>query len=124
MTDSPNRFLVDVDHIAEMLEGALTGADPKRRIWTDADYLCAALAAITGDGDRARAALLAYLERLPDRPYDHGVWEHFPVRFHRQWRSPGWAGRGWNALHLGFATVWFPSGLSPRERLRGWLRAR
>lgn len=42
-----------------LAEGALLGTEPKRDLWTDADYLCAILAALTGDGHRARRAAVA-----------------------------------------------------------------
>ena len=47
-----------VDSAVAMAEGALNGTEPKRGIWDDRDYLCAILAVLTGDGDRARAAIL------------------------------------------------------------------
>jgi hypothetical protein len=47
-----------VDAAVAMAEGALNGTEPKRGIWDDRDYLCAILAVLTGDGDRARAAIL------------------------------------------------------------------
>lgn len=43
-----------------LAEGALHGTEPRRAIWTDSDYLVAILAALTGNGDRARTAALAY----------------------------------------------------------------
>lgn len=49
----------------ELIEGALDGTEPRRAIWTDADYLCAAYAQLTGDGVRARTLLVTRHELSP-----------------------------------------------------------
>jgi hypothetical protein len=50
---------------AEMIEAALKGEEPRRGIWTDRDYLVAALALLT-NGDRAREAMLGPIKPLAD----------------------------------------------------------
>lgn len=52
---------------ARLAEGALLGTEPRRAIWTDADYLVAILATLTGDGDRARTAALSAASRRVER---------------------------------------------------------
>lgn len=46
-----------IKNASDLIEKGLLGTEPRRRIWTDADYLCAALATLSGDGSRARTAL-------------------------------------------------------------------
>jgi hypothetical protein len=50
---------------AEMIEAALKGEEPRRGIWTDRDYLVAALALLT-NSDRAREAMLGPIKPLAD----------------------------------------------------------
>lgn len=51
------------DEAVRLAEGALLGTESRRGIWGDSDYLCAILAVLTGDGDRARTAAIADYER-------------------------------------------------------------
>lgn len=61
--DTPERRL---EEIADLAEAALHATEPRRAIWTDADYLVAILAMASRDGDRARRAAIAEFNRRPE----------------------------------------------------------
>jgi hypothetical protein len=53
-------------NIAELIADALMGVEDRRAIWTDRDYLIAAYAGLTGNGDEARRLAL-----IGDRTTEH-----------------------------------------------------
>src|SRR5712671_4931510 len=63
---------ITVEQVADYIEGALTGIDPQRGIWSDRDYLISTLAMISGS-ERARNAMLAKPLAIMDenKPLQH-----------------------------------------------------
>jgi hypothetical protein len=61
----PAELAERIEQAVVLSEGALIGTHGLRKVWTDADYLTAILAVLSGDGDRARRAAYAAYARTP-----------------------------------------------------------